>query len=111
MKLWSPIRLTWMPLKTYSKDSAAEWNYSRYRIRSIELAVPEVKIEEEITQSLEYTDDSMGQKKNAKLLCHAKAHLKNELEENKSASSLETPLSGFRFGTVTRGGFQRKTSM
>ena len=56
--------------------------------QKIELAVPEDKIEEEITQTLEYTDDLMGQKnKIAKFLRNAKAQVKQEQEEKKSASS------------------------
>lgn len=56
--------------------------------QKIELAVPEDKIEEEITQTLEYTDDLMGQKnKIAKFLRDAKAQVKQEQEEKKSASS------------------------
>ena len=56
--------------------------------QKIELAVPEDKIEEEISQTLEYTDDLMGQKnKIAKFLHNAKAQVKQEQEEKKSASS------------------------
>ena len=56
--------------------------------QKIELAVSEDKIEEEISQTLEYTDDLMGQKnKIAKFLRVAKAQVKQEQEENKSASS------------------------
>jgi len=44
--------------------------------QKIELAIPEDKIEEEITQTLEYTDELMGQKnKIAKFLCDVKAQL------------------------------------
>ena len=50
--------------------------------QKIELAVPEDKIEEEITQTLEYTDDLMGQKNKI-----VKAQVKQEQEEKKSASS------------------------
>ena len=50
--------------------------------QKIELAVPEDKIEEEITQTLEYTDDLMGQKNKI-----AKAQVKQEQEEKKLASS------------------------
>ena len=55
----------------------------------IELAVSEDKIEEEISQTLEYTYDLMGQKdKIAKFLGVAKARVKHEPEEeNKPASS------------------------
>ena len=56
--------------------------------QKIELAVPEDKIEEEIMQTLECTDDLMGQKnKIAKFLRDAKAQVKQEQEEKKSASS------------------------
>ena len=56
--------------------------------QKIELAVPEDKIEEEIMQTLEYTDDLMGQKnKVAKFLRDAKAQVKQEQEGKKSASS------------------------
>ena len=56
--------------------------------QKIELAVPEDKIEEEITQTLEYTDDLMGQKnKIAKFLRDVKAQVKQEQEERRSASS------------------------
>ena len=56
--------------------------------QKIELAVPEDKIQEEIRQTLEYTDDLMGQKnKIVKFLRDAKAQVKHEQEENKSASS------------------------
>ena len=50
--------------------------------QKIELAVPEDKIEEEITQTLEYTDDLMGQRNKI-----AKAEVKQEQEEKKSVSS------------------------
>ena len=57
----------------------------------IELAVPEDKIEEEITQTLEYTNDLLRQKnKIAKFLRDAKAQVKLEQEENKSASFKST---------------------
>ena len=57
--------------------------------QKIELAVPEDKIEEEITQTLEYTDDLMGQKnKIAKFLRDAKAQVKQEQEEKKSFFSV-----------------------
>ena len=56
--------------------------------QEIELAIPEDKIEEEFTQTLEYTDDLMGQKnKIAKFLRNAKAQVKQEQEEKKSANS------------------------
>ena len=56
--------------------------------QKIELAVLEDKIEEEISQTLEYTDDLMGQKtKIAKFLRDAKAQVKYKHEGNKSASS------------------------
>jgi len=56
--------------------------------QKIELAVSEEKIEEEILQALEYTNDLMGQKnKIAKFLRVAKAQVKQEQEEHKSASS------------------------
>ena len=57
--------------------------------QKIELAVSEDKIEEEISQTLKYTDDLMGQKnKIAKFPRVAKAQVKHELEEeNKPASS------------------------
>ena len=56
--------------------------------QKIELAVPEDKIEEEITQTLEYTDDLMGEKnRTVKFLRDAKAQVKQEQEERKSASS------------------------
>ena len=59
--------------------------------QKIELAVPEDKIEEEIAQTLEYTDDLMGQKnKIAKFLRDAKAQVKQKQEENKSASFKST---------------------
>ena len=48
-KLWCRIHLTWGRLKTCSKDSAAEWNDSEWKDQKIELAVPEDKIEKEIT--------------------------------------------------------------
>lgn len=55
--------------------------------QKIELAVPEDKIKEEITQTLEYTDDLLRQRnKIAKFLRDAKAQVKLEQEENKSAS-------------------------
>ena len=88
-----------------------------------ELAVSEDKIEEEIPQTLEYTDDFMGQKnKIAKFPRVAKAQVKHEPEEeNKPASSKSAmkkeaihvklpkiklksfsgnPTSGCHFGTV-----------
>ena len=50
--------------------------------QKIELAASEDKIEEEISQTLEYTDDLMGQKnKIAKFLRVAKAQVKQEQEE------------------------------
>ena len=53
-----------------------------------ELTVPEDKIEEEISQTLEYTDDLMGQKnKIAKFLRDGKAQVKHEQEENKTSIS------------------------
>ena len=56
--------------------------------QKIELTVPEDKIEEEIMQTLEYTDNLMGQKnKIAKFLRDAKAEVKQEQGERKSASS------------------------
>ena len=57
--------------------------------QKIELAVSEDKIEEEISQTLEYTDDLMGQKdKIAKFFRVAKAQVKHEPEEeNKPAST------------------------
>ena len=56
--------------------------------QKIELSVSEDKTEEEISQTLEYTDDLMGQKnKIAKFLRVAKAQVKQEQEENKSANS------------------------
>ena len=59
--------------------------------QKIELAVPEDKIEEEISQTLECTDDLMGQKNRiAKFLRVAKAQIKHEQDENKSASSKST---------------------
>ena len=59
--------------------------------QKIELAVPEDKIEEEIAQTLDYTDDLMGQKnKIAKFLRDAKAQVKQKQEENKSASFKST---------------------
>ena len=59
--------------------------------QKIELAVPEDKIEEEIAQTLEYTDDLMGQKnKIAKFLRDAKAQVKQKQEENKPASFQST---------------------
>ena len=46
--------------------------------QKIELAVPEDKIEEEITQTLEYIDDLMGEKnRTAKFLRDAKAQVKD----------------------------------
>ena len=90
--------------------------------RKIELAVSEDKIEEEISQTLEYTDDLTGQKnKTAKFLQTAKAQVKYEQEEKKSVSSKfamkkeaihvklqkitlksfsGNPTSGCHFGTV-----------
>ena len=59
--------------------------------QKIELAVPEDKIEEKIAQTLEYTDDLMGQRsKIAKFLRDAKAQVKQKQEENKSASFKST---------------------
>ena len=56
--------------------------------QKIELAVSEVKIEEEISQTLEYTDDLMGQKiKIAKFLRAAKAQVKHEQDETASSKS------------------------
>ena len=56
--------------------------------QKIELAVSEDKIEDEISQTLEYTDDLTGQKnKIAKFLQTAKAQVKYEQEEKKSVSS------------------------
>ena len=52
-------------------------------------------LKEEISQTLEYTDDLMGQKsKIAKFLRVAKAQVKHEQEENKSASSKSTTKKG-----------------
>ena len=66
--------------------------------QKIELAVPEDKIEEEITQTLEYTDDLMGQKnKIAKFLRDAKAQVKQEQEEKRSRRALDLQRRKKRF--------------
>ena len=59
--------------------------------QKIELAVPEDKIEEEITQTLEYTDDLMGQKnKIAKFLAMRKLKLiKNRKKRSRRALNLQ----------------------
>ena len=55
--------------------------------QKIELAVSEDKTEAEISQTLQYTDDLTGQKnKTSKFLRVAKAQVKLEQEENKSAA-------------------------
>ena len=56
--------------------------------QKIELAVSEDKIEDEISKTLEYTDDLTGQKnKIVRFLRTAKAQVKYVQEEKKSASS------------------------
>jgi len=53
-----------------------EYVFERLCSRMEQLSLQNQKIEEEITQTLEYTDELMGQKnKIAKFLCDAKAQL------------------------------------